>query len=378
MNIPLFDLNFGSEEVDAVADTIRSNWISMGEKTSKFETVFSDMLGCKYAIALSNCTVALHLALLAVGVGSGDEVIVPSLTFVASVNAIKYCGATPVFCDITDYENLNIDPQKVEKRVTEKTKAILVVHFAGFPCAMDELLDIASRFDLAIVEDACHGPLSEYKEKKLGTIGDVGCFSFYSNKNISTGEGGMLVTNNDHIHSKVKLIRSHGMTSSSFDRAKGHTTSYDVVDLGYNYRIDDMRSTLGLIQLKRLNEDLIIRAKKRRLYNELLSRLDNYMYIPFKDNSNFVSNYIMPIVLKNANADIRESVRGYLAQNGIQTSVHYPAVHRFQIYSNHDTSLPITEYVSDCEMTLPMYSRLKDEEIEFICIKLSEALSPVP
>jgi dTDP-4-amino-4,6-dideoxygalactose transaminase len=371
--IPLFDLSFGQDELNAVADAIKSNWISMGDKTSLFEDAFSELLSVKRSLALTNCTTALHLALKITGIGVGDEVIVPSLTFVASVNAIRYCGATPVFCDISGYDDLNISPQEVLKLITPRTKAVMVVHIAGFPCAMDEIMEIARRERLVVIEDACHGPLSEYKGNKLGTIGDVGCFSFYSNKNISTGEGGMLITNDEKMYEKAKLMRSHGMTSVSFDRARGHCTSYDVVELGYNYRIDDMRSALGLVQLGKLKNDLIVRAQKRSLYMSLLGDLDK-LFIPFRDNEFFVSNYILPVVLKDSTAEKRDAVRDYLADYGIQTSVHYPAVHRFGIYSGLNAVLPKTEYVSDCEITLPMYSKLKDDEIEFICAKLEDAL----
>ena len=197
--IPLFELNFDEAEENAVLDTLRSKWISTGPRTAEFENKFASMLKVNYAVALANCTVALHLALKVLDIKDGDEVICPSLTFVATVNSIKYLNAIPVFADIKSFNDLTINPEDIEKKVTARTKAIVVMHYGGFACNMNAILKIADKYNLKVVEDACHGPLSEYNGKKLGTIGDVGCFSFFSNKNISTGEGGMLVTNDPGI-----------------------------------------------------------------------------------------------------------------------------------------------------------------------------------
>lgn len=212
-NIPLFKLNFDEQEEKAVVETIRSRWISTGPKCEELEKTFSEMMGSKFAVSLSNCTSALHLAMVALGIEAGDEVICPSLTFVATVNSIRYVNATPVFCDIKSLEHPNIDAGKIESLITLKTKAIVVVHLAGFPCEMNEIVSIAKKYNLKVIEDACHAPLSEYNGKKLGSIGDVGCFSFFSNKNISTGEGGMIITDNEEVFKRVKLLRSHGMTT---------------------------------------------------------------------------------------------------------------------------------------------------------------------
>jgi dTDP-4-amino-4,6-dideoxygalactose transaminase len=363
--IPLFDLNFDESEEKAVINTLRSKWISTGPKTLEFERKFSSLLNIKHSIALSNCTVALHLAMILCDVKEGDEVICPSLTFVATVNAIRYVNANPVFADIKSYEDLTIDPLDIEKKITAKTKAIVVMHYGGFACNMDVIMSISKKYNLKVVEDACHGPLSEYHEKKLGTLGDVGCFSFFSNKNISTGEGGMLVTNNPAYDEKAKLIRSHGMTSLSYERSKGHSTSYDVVDLGYNYRMDDIRASIGMVQLEKLNGDLNKRAEVRKIYIQELDRNDNII-IPFKDYKEFSSNYIFPIVLKNSTSEKRDEIRNKLAEFGIQTSVHYPAVHNFSIYKNFKKNLPVTNYVTDNLITLPMYSNLNKNDINFI------------
>ena len=264
--IPLFDLNFDQAEEQAVLDCLRSKWISTGPRTAEFERTFSEMSGGVDAVALANCTVALHLALILTGIGEGDEVICPSLTFVATANAIRYVGAIPVFADIVGPHDLTIDPADIERKITPKTKAIMVMHYAGFPCDMDAIMSLAKCHDLKVIEDACHGPFSEYQGKKLGTIGDVGCFSFFSNKNISTGEGGMLITRHPEYAERAKLLRSHGMTSMSYQRAKGHTTSYDVVEYGYNYRMDDIHSAIGIAQLAKIPGDYEKRTKVRERY----------------------------------------------------------------------------------------------------------------
>lgn len=371
--IPLFELNFDSAEEQAVLETIRSKWISIGPKCEEFETLFAEMLGANNAVSLSNCTDALHLSLKVLGIKEGDEVICPSLTFVASVNSIKYVGATPVFCDVKSIQHINIDAEQIKELITPKTKAILVVHMAGFPCDMDKIINLAKEYDLKVIEDACHAPLSEYKGKKLGTIGDIGCFSFFSNKNISTGEGGMIVTNDSALEKRIRLLRSHGMTTMSYERSKGHATIYDVVELGYNFRMDDLHASIGIAQLRKLKADLLKRQEVRKVYLEELSKNDKVI-IPFNNNEEFVSNYIMPIILKDSTVDKRDYVRKELHNAGIQTSVHYPAIHRFSIYKDYEAVLPKTEYISDNEITLPMYANLTSEKVKFICSTLHSIL----
>jgi dTDP-4-amino-4,6-dideoxygalactose transaminase len=371
--VPLFDLNYDKSEEQAVLDVLKSKWISTGPKAAEFENQFASMLDSKYALSTANCTVSLHLALKVIGIKAGDEVICPSLTFVATANSIRYLDATPVFADVCSLDNPTIDPQDILRKITPKTKAIIVMHYAGFSCEMDAILNIARRHNLKVIEDACHGPMSDYKGKKLGTIGDIGCFSFFSNKNISTGEGGMLVTDNKEYAEKTKLLRSHGMTSMSYERSKGHSTSYDVVDLGYNYRMDDIRSALGVAQLKKLENDLIKRSLVRDWYIEHLLNISQII-IPFARYSDFSSNYIFPIVLVNSDYKNRDRIRDLLKSEGIQTSVHYPPVHNFSIYQKFKTKLPVTEYFSNCMVTLPMYSTLSISQIKFIAKIIKDSL----
>lgn len=345
----------------------------MGPRTAAFEAAFRELLGARHCVAVSSCTAALHLALVTLGIGPGDEVIVPSMTFVATVNAIRYTGAAPVFCDIVGPEDLTVATDSLPKLITDRTRAIVVMHYAGFPCRMAEVMDIAEKNGLKVVEDAAHAVVSEYQGRKLGTIGHVGCFSFFSNKNVSTAEGGMLATDSDAVHGKVKLLRSHGMTTLSYDRARGHGAAYDVVELGYNYRLDDIRASLGVTQLQGLDRDLERRARVRARYLERLASLKG-ITVPFSSHKGRVSNYIFPVVLNDAGAAKRDEVRQRMHNRGIQTSVHYPAVHRFTIYRRKGVSLPKTEYVADNEISLPMFSRLTDGDVDHIVETLKQCL----
>lgn len=374
--IPLFNLNFDEREAQAAYDTIKSGWISTGPKNAELEQMFIDMWKVKYAVSMSNCTDSLHVCCMVCGFGPGDEVICPSLTFAASCNCIRYVGATPIFADIVGPDHINIDPKDIERKITSKTKGIIVVHMAGFPAQMDEIMTIAQKYNLKVIEDACHGPLSEYKGKKLGTIGDCASFSFFSNKNISTGEGGMFVTNNEEIAQKARLIRSHGMSTMSYQRASGHATDYDITCLGYNFRMDDIRAAIAIEQLKKLSADLETRIAVRARYVERLCKIDN-IAIPFIDNTEFVSNYIFPIIILNSTKEQRNRLREFIHTAGIQTSVHYPAVHKFSAYNELGIVLPQTEYVADNEVTLPMYAALSMNQVDFICDTFEKGLSVI-
>lgn len=374
--IPLFNLNFDEREAQAAYDTIKSGWISTGPKNAELEQMFIDMWNVKYAVSMSNCTDALHVCCMVCGFGPGDEVICPSLTFAASCNCIRYVGATPVFADIVGPDHINIDPKDIERKITPKTKGIIVVHMAGFPCQMDEIMAIAKKHNLKVIEDACHGPLSEYKGVKLGTIGDCAAYSFFSNKNISTGEGGMFITNNEEMAAKARLIRSHGMSTMSYQRASGHATEYDITCLGYNFRMDDIRAAIAIEQLKKLPKDLETRLAVRARYVERLSKVDR-VAVPFADNTEFVSNYIFPVVVLDSSKEQRDALREFMHAEGIQTSVHYPAAHRFSTYREFGAVLPQTEYVTENEITLPMYAALTMEQVDFICDTLECGLKEI-
>lgn len=374
--IPLFNLNFDEREAQAAYDTIKSGWISTGPKNAELEQMFIDMFHVNYAVSMSNCTDSLHVCCIVCGFGPGDEVICPSLTFAASCNCIRYVGATPVFADIVGTDHINIDPKDIVAKITPKTKGIIVVHMAGFPSQMDEIMSIAKKHNLKVIEDACHGPLSEYKGKKLGTIGDCASFSFFSNKNISTGEGGMFITNDEKMSEKARLIRSHGMSTMSYKRASGHATEYDITCLGYNFRMDDIRAAIAIEQLKKLPGDLETRIAVRKRYVDRLTK-NPRIVVPFSQNTEFVSNYIFPIVLMDSTKKNRNELREYIHAAGIQTSVHYPAAHHFSTYKELGAVLPQTDYVTENEITLPMYAALTIEQVDFICDTVEKGIKEI-
>lgn len=364
--VPLSDIDFDEAEIEAAVKVLRSKWLTMGAMTGAFENKFASYLGVKHAFAVANCTAALHIAHQILDVGPGAEVICPSLTFVATANSILYTGAEPVFADIQSLDNLNISPEAIEKAITPRTRVITVVHYGGYPCDMDAILDIARRNNLSVVEDVAHAIGAEYKGKKCGTLGDVGCFSFFSNKNMTTGEGGMIVTNRDDLAEKIRRVRSHGMTTLTWDRHRGHASSYDVVDLGYNYRIDEIRSALGLVQLEKLDRNNAKRAGIVRSYRERLSALKGTQ-IPFLNYEGNSSYHLFPILLPS-DGD-RHGFIEYMRGNGIQTSIHYPPVHQFSYYKErlkHRCVLPFTDEVGRRIVTLPLFPAMGEKEVSIV------------
>jgi len=364
--VPLFDISYSTEEIEAVKNVLESGWLTMGDRTKKFENALAKYLNCKYAFVVSNGTAALHLALLALDIGRNDEVICPSLTFVAGSNTIIATGAKPVFADIESANYLCISSEDIEKKINAKTKAIQVMHYAGYPCEMDSILSVAEKNNLYVIEDAAHAIGSEYHEKKCGTIGDIGCFSFFSNKNLSVGEGGLVVTNNSKLAKRIELIRSHGMTTLTLDRNRGHAFTYDVIESGYNYRIDEMRSALGYFQLKRLDENNIKRQELVKYYIDQLSEID-MIDIPFQESSNsLLSFHIFPILL-NKTID-RLKFMSALKRMNIQTSIHYPPIHKFSYYvqNKYRYSLPVTDEVEKRLVTLPLYPAMQMNDINYI------------
>jgi len=347
----------------------------MGETVERLEINFAQFMGAKHAIAVSSGTAALHLAMRALNVKPDDEVIVPSLSFVASSNAILYVRAKPTFVDICGLNDFNLSCDDLIKKITPKTKAIVVVHYGGYLADMEQIKRIARNHQLFIIEDSAHAIGADLSSKMAGTLGDVGCFSFFSNKNLATGEGGMIVTRDERLARKLKLLRSHGMTSMTLNRHKGHTYSYDVVELGYNYRMTEISAALGILQLKKLRKA----NKKRKVSTDLyMSNLDGTfgLSIPFKDYPRKSSNHLFPILLnKNVN---RKKFMELLKKEGIQSSIHYPPIHKFSYYrkklKGSQTKLPLTEYVGAHELTLPLHPLLERKDIIFVCEKIKKNL----
>lgn len=373
--VPLSDLDYGEEERQAVLQVLESRWLTMGAVTQRFESEFAALVGCKHALAVSNATVALHLACLALGIGPGDEVIVPSLTFVATSNAVLYTGAEVRFAEVTGAHDLNIDPADIERLITPRTRAVIVVHYAGYPCQMEAILDLARQHNLAVIEDAAHAPGARLDGRALGAWGDVGCFSFFSNKNLATGEGGMLTTARDDLAEKLRVLRSHGMTSLTWDRHKGHAYSYDVVGLGYNYRMDELRAALGVAQLQKLALNNARRGQLTRAYWEAL---DGWLEMPFQQLAAQPGvepvYHIFPALLPPG-VD-RVSFIDRLRSQGIQTSIHYPPIHTFSYYQERypSLSLPRTEALAAREITLPLYPTMSPDDLEAVAAAVRQAL----
>jgi len=296
--VQLSKLNYDEQEYNAVLDTLKSGWITMGPKTIEFENAYERELGENTrCIAVSSGTAALHIAMLACGIKPGDEVIVPSLTFIADINVVTICGGIPVLADIKSYDDWSMDPADIESKITNKTKAVMVVHYAGFACDMDAIVDICRRHKLKLIEDCAHASGGTYRGQKLGTFGDISAWSFFTNKNLSVGEGGMIATRDEEIYQRCKNLRSHGMTVATLDRMKGRAANYDVLEPGLNYRIDEMRAALGLVQLSKLSE---ANASRARLVAYYYSRLDilEGIRIPFRNYDRGEPTYhIMPILL---------------------------------------------------------------------------------
>jgi len=374
--IPLADIDFGAEEEEAVLRVVRSRWLSMGEETQNFEREFAEFIGAKHTLAVTNATAALHLACIAAGIQPGDEVIVPSLTFVATANAVRYVGGVPIFADIESEDWLTISPASIEKCISEKTRAITVMHYAGYACDMPTVMEIAKRHNLIVLEDSAHTIGSELNGRKLGTWGAIGCFSFFSNKNITTGEGGMLATDDDALAERLKALRSHGMTSLSWERHQGRAWSYDVVDLGFNYRIDEIRSALGRTQLKKARRLNQRREELTNLYRKLLSELTPEIHVPFLETRGVSCYHIMPILIP-AGMDRIKFMEG-LKADGVQTSIHYPPIHYFKNYAGQSqflrVALPVTENAGMREVTLPLYPALTDADVAWVVNAIRKTL----
>jgi len=378
--VPLADITLGPEEIDAVSRVLKSKWLSMGTKTEEFERHFAEFLGIKHTIAVANGTAALHLACTSLGLKEKDEVLCPALTFVASANAILYTGATPVFVDICGPHNLNINPADAARKVTDRTRAIMAVHYGGYPCDMDALGTLAKQYHLKIIEDCAHAPGAIYHSregvKKVGTMGELGCFSFFANKNMTTGEGGLVATNNDELAGKIRILRSHGMTTLTWDRHKGHSFSYDVIARGYNYRLDEIRAALGLTQLKRLTDGNNQRRALTRLYQEELAR-HTPLELPFLAVPEGSSHHLFPVLLPRGSD--RLALMTALAGEGIQTSVHYPPIPRFSYYNslwppNFNHRLPLTYELADRLVTLPLFPSMSLNQLQLVTEGIKKAL----
>jgi dTDP-4-amino-4,6-dideoxygalactose transaminase len=373
--VPLSDLEVDGELLAAVHSTLASGWWSMGPTVQKFEQAFARFCEVPHAIAVSSGTAALELALVACGCTVGDEVILPSLNFVAAANIVMHAGAYPVFCDIRGSGDLNLDPVDLEAALSPRTKAIILLHYGGFPCDMEAALAIAADRGVMIIEDAAHAPGARWRGLRCGSVGDVGCFSFFSNKNLPIGEGGMVVTRDSRLADRLRLLRSHGMTTLTWDRHRGHAASYDVVASGFNHRLDEVRAAIGLVQLGRLDERNAARRRLAARYRDLLDGVEG-LVVAFGERNDDSAHHLLVVILPEGVS--RERVQRLMRERGIQTSVHYPPIHRFSAYADGfglARALPVTDAVAGRLLTLPLYPHLETAQVDSVAEALIECLA---
>lgn len=361
--IPYGKQNIDRTDINAVLKVLKSDWLTQGPKVLEFEKALVDYCGAKYAVALSNGTAGLHLAYLAIGLKAGDEIIITANTFAATANMILAVGAKPVFCDIR-LDTYNIDESKIEALITSKTKAIVPVHFAGQACAMDEILKIAGKYKLAVVEDACHALGARYKKNRIGSLKtNMTVFSFHPVKGITTGEGGAVITNNKKYYEKLKLLQNHGI----YKDKKGKNV---MVELGFNYRITDLQAALGISQLKKLGRFIKARRQVVKWYEKELKGLADII-LPLEATGNFSAWHIYVIRVKKSSN--RDKLAFHLKNNGIAANFHYPAVYS-QPYYRHIGYNKVKlknekTYASSC-LTLPGYVKLSRKEVKYVCDKI--------
>lgn len=378
-NIPLSDLDYGQEEIDAVVRVVRSKWLSMGPEVESFEAEFAAMQGVRHALAVSSATAGLHLAYLAAEIGVGDEVIQPALNFVAAANMTVACGATPVFADIISLAEPTIDPAEVERLITPRTKAIVAMHYGGNFCRMPELLTLCRERNISLIEDACHALGARYHDAlgrpphgvMAGSIGEIGTFSFFANKNLATGEGGMIVTNREDLAAKARLLRSHGMTSLTWDRHRGHASTYAVVSHGYNYRLDELHAALGRVQLKKLSRNNERRRKLLHCYKNAIDAMPGWI-MPFSESIDTSAGHLMVAVAPTP--AMREEAVNRLRTSGVQSSLHYPCIADFPALAKQTGELlPITREFVGKAITLPLYPTMAEEHVTKVCGLIGES-----
>jgi len=359
--IPIAEPSIGKEELNNVIDAVKSGWISSkGEFIINFEKNFAKYCNVKYGIAVSNGTVALHLALAALGIKKGDEVIVPTLTFIATANAVRYCNAKPVFVDShPDY--WCIDPEKIEEKITNNTKAIIPVHLYGHPCDMDAINDIAHDHNLYVIEDAAEAHGAEYKGKKVGSLGDISCFSFFGNKIITTGEGGICLTNNEELAEKMRILRDHGMTPNK-------RYWYDVI--GFNYRMTNLQAAIGVAQIEKLDKFIEKKREIAKIYNSELKDIDGIILPPEMKWAKNVY-WMYSILIENKFRINRDELMKKLEEDGIETRPFFYPIHTMPPYKN-DENFPVAEKLSKEGINLPASVKLKTESIKKITKKIKE------
>ena len=373
-NIPITKPYFTKDEEREVIAALRSGWVVQGPRVESFENEIAKYVGAKYAVATSSCTTALHLALFLLGVGPGDEVIVPSFTFIATANSVLYTGATPVFADVAK-DTYNLDPKDVKRKITKRTRVIMPVHQAGLAAPMPEIMEIAKKYNLRIVEDAACALGARINGKHAGTFGEIGCFSFHPRKSITTAEGGMLVTNNEEFEKSARVLRAHGMSVSDRERHESKSfvnETYDV--LGYNYRMSDIHAAIGLAQFRKLNFILEKRTALATRYTQYLS--DVTYVIPPAFPEGYTHTFQSYVIRLSEDCPFsREEIMTKLFEKGISARIGIKACHLEPLYRNQKAHLPNTELLAKNIITLPLYTSMTQNEQDFIINSIHENIT---
>jgi dTDP-4-amino-4,6-dideoxygalactose transaminase len=368
MFVPYFKPWITSEDKKSVIKTLDNRWLTNGPNLLKFENKIKQFIGTNFAVGVGNATQALHLSLDSIGIGKGDEVIVPTFTFAATSNAVKYCGAEPILTDV-DYDTFNISPNEIEKNITKRTKAIIVVHYGGQSCDMKKIIDISKKYNLSLIEDCAHSLGSTFNKKLCGNLGDVGCFSFYPTKIITTGEGGMLVTNNEIIYKQSRLTRSHGITVDAQQRESSSSWKYDITKLGFNYRLDELRSSLGVSQFSRITKINQMRQKIAQKYDAELKKIKGII-IPKKKSKRNHIYHLYTIKITNDYPLTRDELFVKLNKKGIGTSVQYFPLHLMSYnkkkYKNKFNTFPISNILKDQVLSLPIFPKMTVKQVEYV------------
>jgi dTDP-4-amino-4,6-dideoxygalactose transaminase len=373
-DIPLTDVLITEDDRQAVAACLEGGWLTMGPRTRRFEEALASWTGAPQAVTVSSGTAALHLACRALELGPGDEVVVPALTFVATANAARYTGAEPVLCDVESPERPNLDADAVERCLSPRTRAVIAVHLCGYAVDLGPVRELCEARGVALIEDAAQAIGAEVEPGRLaGTVGRLGCLSFFSKKQLCVGEGGAVLTADEELAARVRSLRSHAMTSGTWDRHTGHAASYDVIDVGYNYRLDEPRAALGMVRLTRLRDDIERRRATVRRYRETLAGTRGLTLMWTDEDVVRSSHYAFPVLFDSGS--VRRRVRDELASRGIQTT-RYPALHTLSAFAPLAVpgSLPAAEAAADRHLALPLSSHQDDDTTDAVASAVRDAL----
>jgi len=363
--IPVLQPSIGQEEIDAVAEVMRSGWLGLGPKTEQFEREFASFAGTRFSVALNSGTAALHLAMDLLGIGPGDEVIVPSMTFISTVHAVSYVGATPVFADI-EYGTMNISAADIERKITPRTKAIIVVHMGGHPCDMDAIHAVAGAHGIKVVEDAAHACGAEYKGKRIGSVSDITCFSFHAVKNLTSGEGGAITCNAEWMNRRVREMRWVGISKDTWMRTsheRVYAWQYFVNEVGYKYHMSDMQAAIGLVQLGKLDR---LNGRRREIAAHYLAELNDLPWLELPQEQSYARSAWHLFQVKFTDDSLRDRMIAHLQDHNIASGVHYYPCHLQPSYIHHKAIVPITTDIWKKILTLPIHPNITDEDLDRI------------